>query len=96
VAWSDLISAVVISSVAVFVIGAVVLFTGLLRKSQWWMNGVKLIGIAVFLPLVLGGLAFLVHGTVIDPLGRVLAAVQIVAGLALMAWVLRLRPERDS
>jgi hypothetical protein len=96
VAWSDVIPAVVISSVVVFVVGAVVLFAGLLRKSPWWWNGVKLIGIAVLLPLVLGGLAFVVHGTVIDPLGRVLAAAQIAVGLALMAWVLRLRPEHDS
>ena len=95
-AWSDVVPAIVISTVALFISGAVVLFTGLHRKSDAWMLGVKIIGIAVFLPLVLGGLALFVHGTVIDPIGKVFAAVQVAAGLALITWVARLRPKSNS
>ena len=95
-AWSDVIPAVVISTAPVFTSGVVVLFTGLLRKSETWTIRAKIIGLAVFLPLVLRGLALFVHCTVIDPIGRVLAALQLAAGLDLMAWVLQLRPERDS
>ncbi len=92
---NEVLLAVAIPSVVVFLVGVVVLFVAIFLRSDAWFFGVKLIGVAVFLPLVVGGVAFFVHDTVIGPIGRLISVAQIALGVGLVMWVLRLHADRE-
>ena len=93
---ADSVSGIAIATAVVILGGAVVLLIGLFRTSRAPLIGVKIIGIGVFLPVVLGGVALLAHGTGIDLIGRALSALQIAVGLAFMVRVLRLHLVRHT